>query len=100
MRRLLQANPLGDGHKAVHAEVGKFAGGVVGITILFVVVIALAGLGIVVVKALGGEESKFPKGAALTRPPVRATRSRRGAAHHVALPPRALSRERRHWTRS
>jgi carbon starvation protein len=49
-------------------QVGQFAGGLVGVTILFIVVIALAGLGIVVVKALGGEEAKYPRGAVLTVP--------------------------------
>ncbi len=38
------------------AEIGPVAGATASITILFVVVIALAGLGLVVVKALGGEE--------------------------------------------
>src|SRR3954465_5229816 len=38
------------------AEIGPVAGAATGIAILYVIVIALAGLGIVVVKALGGEE--------------------------------------------
>src|SRR3954453_11563918 len=38
------------------AELGPFAALVVSLAILFIVVIALAGLGFVVVKALGGEE--------------------------------------------
>jgi carbon starvation protein len=37
-------------------ELGPFASGVTSLAILFIVVIALAGLGYVVVKALGGEE--------------------------------------------
>jgi carbon starvation protein len=37
-------------------EIGKVAGTTASITILFVVIVALSGLGIVVVKALGGEE--------------------------------------------
>src|SRR5262245_13409227 len=37
------------------AEIGSLAGGTASITILFVVIIALSGLGVVVVKALGGE---------------------------------------------
>src|SRR5579862_4557501 len=36
-------------------EIGRVAGNTASITILFVVIIALAGLGIIVVKALGGE---------------------------------------------
>src|SRR5262249_49539062 len=38
------------------SELGPWASGVVSVAILFIVVIALAGLGFVVVKALGGEE--------------------------------------------
>jgi carbon starvation protein len=55
------------------AEIGPVAGVTASITILFVVVIALAGLGIVVVKALGGEEVSFEKGTAIqvsTRTPI------------------------------
>src|SRR6187549_608155 len=43
------------------AELGTYAYTVVTAAILFIVVIALAGLGIVVVKALGGEEVKLPE---------------------------------------
>src|SRR3954453_22686760 len=44
------------------AELGPFAALVVSLAILFIVVIALAGLGFVVVKALGGEEVGLPEG--------------------------------------
>lgn len=50
------------------AELGRFAALVVSLAILFIVVIALAGLGFVVVKALGGEEVKLPKGTQITLP--------------------------------
>src|SRR5476649_1787758 len=43
-------------------ELGRGAGIVGSAAILFIVIIALAGLGIVVVKALGGEEVKLAKG--------------------------------------
>src|SRR6478609_3272432 len=43
-------------------ELGPWANLVVSAAILFIVVIALAGLGVVVVKALGGEEAKLPAG--------------------------------------
>ena len=46
-------------------EIGPVAGVVCGIAILFIVVNALAGLGLVVVKALGGEELTFPRGTVL-----------------------------------
>src|SRR5437773_2443202 len=41
------------------AEIGPLAGATASLTILFVVVIALSGLGAVVVKALGGEEIRL-----------------------------------------
>src|SRR5277367_5851697 len=50
------------------AELGPFAGLVVSLAILFIVVIALAGLGFVVVKARGGEEVKFPVGTRVQLP--------------------------------
>ncbi len=47
------------------AEIGPVAGTTASITILFVVIVALSGLGLVVVKALGGEEIKLPAGTVL-----------------------------------
>src|SRR5579862_1592981 len=46
-------------------EIGPVAGVVCAIAILFIIVNALAGLGLVVVKALGGEELTFPPGSTL-----------------------------------
>src|SRR6267142_5835851 len=43
-------------------ELGMPAAVIASVAILFIVVIALAGLGFVVVKALGGEEVKIPAG--------------------------------------
>ena len=43
-------------------ELGRPAAIVASVAILFIIVIALAGLGFVVVKALGGEEAKLPAG--------------------------------------
>jgi carbon starvation protein len=51
-------------------ELGRPAAIVVSAAILFIVVIALAGLGIVVVKALGGEEVKLPEGMTITTPRI------------------------------
>src|SRR5690242_5415814 len=48
------------------SELGPWANIVVSAAILFIVVIALAGLGFVVVKALGGEEIKLPVGMQIT----------------------------------
>jgi carbon starvation protein len=50
------------------AELGPWANLVVSAAILFIVVIALAGLGVVVVKALGGEEAALPAGMRITLP--------------------------------
>jgi carbon starvation protein len=50
------------------AELGYPAMIVASLAILFIVVIALAGLGFVVVKALGGEEVKLPAGMTITTP--------------------------------
>src|SRR5882724_2909511 len=49
-------------------ELGTWANLVVSAAILFIVIIALAGLGFVVVKALGGEEIKLPKGMQIILP--------------------------------
>ena len=49
------------------AELGRPAAVVASLAILFIVVIALAGLGFVVVKALGGEEAKLPAGMEIHR---------------------------------
>lgn len=51
-----------------HRLLGNFAGRVAGLAILFIVIIALAGLGLVVVKALGGEEIKFAANTSITSP--------------------------------
>jgi len=50
------------------AELGAPAAAVASVAILFIVIIALAGLGFVVVKALGGEEAKVPPGMRVTVP--------------------------------
>jgi carbon starvation protein len=50
------------------AEINEVAGNTASIAILFVVVIALAGLGVVVVKALGGEEFKLAADTVLRMP--------------------------------
>ena len=50
------------------AELGVIPSIVASVAILFIVVIALAGLGFVVVKALGGEEAKLPDGTVIVVP--------------------------------
>jgi carbon starvation protein len=47
------------------SDIGKIAGSAATIAILFIIVIALAGLGKVVVKALGGETISYPSGSVL-----------------------------------
>src|SRR5947209_8272979 len=49
-------------------ELGRPAAIIVSAAILFIVIIALAGLGIVVVKALGGDEVKLPDGMTIILP--------------------------------
>lgn len=49
-------------------ELGKPAAVIAALAILFIIVVALAGLGIVVVKALGGEEAKLPAGMEIVVP--------------------------------
>jgi carbon starvation protein len=49
-------------------ELGPWANVIVSVAILFIVVIALAGLGFVVVKALGGEEVHLPQGMQIQLP--------------------------------
>ncbi len=51
--------------KLAREEIGPVASGATVIAILYVIVIALAGLGIVVVKALGGEEVPLPVNSTL-----------------------------------
>src|SRR3954463_4042536 len=48
-----------------YSDIGKVAGTAAIAAILFIIVIALAGLGKVVVKALGGEEVTYPPGSKL-----------------------------------
>ena len=50
------------------AEIGSLAGGTASVAILFVVIIALSGLGVVVVKALGGEETRLAAGTTFEIP--------------------------------
>ena len=46
-------------------EIGPLAGGTAAIAILFIIILALAGLGLVVVKALGGETFTRPDGTVM-----------------------------------
>ena len=62
---LVMAASLRRGGKSLaqiaYSDIGKVAGTAATIAILFIIVIALAGLGKVVVKALGGETVKYPE---------------------------------------
>ncbi len=68
-------------------ELGRPAGAIVSVAILFIVVIALAGLGFVVVKALGGEEVKMAAGTKILLPDGQRPRlaTDRSAAGHVVF---------------
>jgi carbon starvation protein len=59
------------------AELGAPAAILASVAILFIVIIALAGLGFVVVKALGGEEVKLPAGMQVTVPAGQAVATQR-----------------------
>jgi carbon starvation protein len=61
------------------SELGPWANLVVSAAILFIVVIALAGLGVVVVRALGGDEVKLPAGMRITLPPDTSLQQDHGA---------------------
>jgi carbon starvation protein len=75
------------------AEVSPLAGTVASITILFVVVVALAGLGMVVVKALGGEEIKLAADTKVVLPqdgPIQ--KETRDGRHYFTVPAGATVR--------
>ncbi|MFO0912459.1 MAG: carbon starvation protein A [Pirellulales bacterium] len=65
---------------------GTIPGTLAAIAIFFIVVIALAGLGMVVVKALGGEEIPLAAGTRL-EPPSAPTVTSDAGLQHVSLPP-------------
>jgi carbon starvation protein len=77
-------------------ELGRPAAIVVSAAILFIVVIALAGLGIVVVKALGGDEVKLREGMIVEAPSLdgpKLQEAKATATHDVyAFPPSCLIR--------
>src|SRR3954470_15818223 len=50
------------------SDVGRIAGAMATVAILLIIVVALAGLGKVVVKALGGDSIRYPAGAELVLP--------------------------------
>ena len=65
-------------------ELGRPAAVIAAAAILFIIVVALAGLGIVVVKALGGEEAKLPAGMQIRVADIEAVKLRDGV---VMFPP-------------
>jgi carbon starvation protein len=67
-------------------ELGNQASIIVSLAILFIVIIALAGLGIVVVKALGGEEVALPDGLRLTLPRGAVIAEKEGQPGHYTVP--------------
>ena len=74
-------------------ELGRPAAVIASLAILFIVVIALAGLGIIVVKALGGEEAKLPAGMTIRLPAgatATATTGEKGTT--LDLPPGCIIR--------
>src|SRR5438128_907887 len=76
------------------AELGPWASVIVSAAILFIVVIALAGLGFVVVKALGGEEIKLPKEMQIQCPPKAAAAEKQVAGDfEIAFPKGCQTRD-------
>lgn len=64
-------------------DIGKFAGGAAAVAILFILVIALAGLGKVVVNALGGDRVKYPANSTLALPAGMTTLSRNVHGNYI-----------------
>ena len=75
-------------------EIGKPAGIAAAVAILYIIIIALAGLGIVVVKALGGEEVPMKAGASLVYPEGSSieTSLKAGGPRIYEVPPRSTYR--------
>jgi carbon starvation protein len=72
----------------VRAEIGRVSGNTASITILFVVIVALSGLGLVVVKALGGEQVALPAGTVFTlQPGTHLETSTDGQRDYATVPP-------------
>ena len=67
-------------------ELGPWANIIVSAAILFIVVIALAGLGFVVVKALGGDEIRWADGTRLRLPELRGEELQRAKERKIRLP--------------
>jgi len=68
-------------------DISPLAGGTASLAILFVVIIALAGLGVVVVKALGGEEIKLAKGTRIVLEPDARIEHREEGTRQIATVP-------------
>ena len=68
------------------AELGRPAAIIVSLAILFIVIIALAGLGIVVVKALGGESVTLVKGTRIHLAPGTEAAPMPEQAHYYEIP--------------
>jgi carbon starvation protein len=68
-------------------ELGKPAAIIAALAILFIITIALAGLGIVVVKALGGEEAKLPAGMEVKVPAEKMQKAGKIMGRGFTMPP-------------
>lgn len=70
------------------SEIGPLAGATASLAILFVVIIALSGLGVVVVKALGGEEIKQAAGTVIELSKPAAAKTHDDATRqYIDIPP-------------
>jgi carbon starvation protein len=68
------------------SEIGPVAGVTASLAILFVVIIALSGLGVVVVKALGGEQIKLAAGTVFEMPAAPTRSPGRGESLRMTIP--------------
>ena len=88
---VLAASVRHGGHslaEIARAAIGPMAGRAASIAILFIVIVALAGLGVVVVKALGGEHVNLRDGSRVELAPGTVITSwTEGEIKHLKLPP-------------
>ncbi len=64
-------------------SLGASSGSIASLAIFFIVIIALSGLGVVVVKALGGEEVKLPAGTRIELASAEAPANGESAANNI-----------------
>src|SRR6185437_6707483 len=71
-------------------DIGKLAGAAAATAILFILIIALAGLGKVVVMALGGDEVHYPVGSKLVVSSIQERPAHEGEPHFYEIGPGSM----------